>query len=122
MNVRKTFATLTALIALLCLAAATAMAAPLDKIQFIKIAAMDEMAVIKDADGKLRVIKPGDTIAENVTVAGISVSGIVLHEKTDKGTETVMVRVERGSQRIQRMTPRAEVRPAVAAPVKTLKK
>ena len=56
----------------LSLLTGTAFAASLDKVQFIKIAPQDQKAVIKAADGKLRVIKPGDLIGETVTVKEIA--------------------------------------------------
>lgn len=100
----------------ICLCAGVSPAASsLDKIQFIKIAPLDERAVIKDADGKLRVIKTGDTIGGNVSVAGISAGRIVLEEKTDKGTETVIVRIVNGRQLLERINKQAEVRPVQGA-------
>jgi len=121
MNQKRLYSVLTGVVATIFLFAGISLAAPLDKIQFIKIAAMDEMAVIKDADGKLRVIKTGDTICENVSVASISAGRIVLHEKTDKGTDTLIVRVENGAQRIERITNRTEVRPVAGAAQKSPK-
>lgn len=97
---------------------ATTFAAPLDKVQFIKIAPKDEKAVIKTADGKLRVIKPGDVIGETVTVKEIAAGRIVLEEKTDRGPETVIVRLENGTQRIERLSRTPESRPVLSAPAK----
>jgi hypothetical protein len=116
MNAKKLSVSLTAAVAGICLCAGISLAASsLDKIQFIKIAPLDERAVIKDADGKLRVIKTGDTIGGNVSVAGISAGRIVLEEKTDKGTETVIVRIVNGRQLIERINKQAEVRPVQGA-------
>ena len=98
--------------------AALAFAAPLDKIQFIKIAPKDEKAVIKTADGKLQVIKPGDVIGETVTVKEIAPGRIVLEEKTDKGPETVIVRLDGGRTRIERLSRTPERRPLLVAPAK----
>jgi len=88
----------------------------LDKVQFIKIAPQDAKAVIKGADGKLRIIKPGDVIEGTTKVVGVASGRIVLEEKTDKGMETVIVRIENGRQRIERVRKQAEVRPVPVAP------
>jgi len=77
-------------------------AAPLDKVQFIKIAPRDQKAVIKTADGKLQVIKPSDLIGDTVTVKEIATGRIVLEEKTDKGLETVIVRMVNDKARNKR--------------------
>ncbi len=101
----------------LCLSLSSlAGAATLDNIQFIKIAPRDARAVIKGADGKLAVIKPGDAIAEGVTVKEISAGRIVLEEKTDKGLETVIVKVVNDKTKIERFQKQAEKRPVLVAP------
>jgi hypothetical protein len=106
--------------ALLLLFAVNAQAGALDKIRFIKVAPKDEKGVIKEADGKLRVIKPGDTIGETVRVVSISEGRVVIEEMTATGPETIIVRIENGGQRFERVRKQAELRPAPveAAPVK----
>jgi len=96
----------------------TAFAATLDKIQFIKIASKDEKAVIKAADGKLQVIKPGDVIGETVTVREIAAGRIVLDDKTDKGQETIIVRIVNDKAKIERLSRTPERRPLLVAPAK----
>jgi len=96
----------------------TAVAGSLDKVQFIKIAPKDEKAVIKAADGKLQVIKPGDVIGESVTVKEIATGRIVLEEKTDKGLETVIVRMVNDKAKIERLSRTPESRPVLSAPAK----
>lgn len=81
----------------------TAFAVPLDKIQFIKISAQDSKAVIRTIEGKMRVVKPGDSIAENTTIKEIIPGRIILEEKTERGIETVIVRMESGKPRIERL-------------------
>lgn len=93
----------TTLVAVSVFIASLASAAPLDKIQFIKIAPQDEKAVIKAADGKLQVIKPGDVIGDAVTVKEIATGRVVLEEKSDRGPETVIVRIDNGKTRIERL-------------------
>lgn len=94
----------------------TAFAAPLDKIQFLKISPKDEKAVIKGADGKLQVIKPGDTVVDNVTVKEIALGRIVLEEKTATGPETVIVRMVNDKARIERLSRTPERTPLLMAP------
>ncbi|KAF0220891.1 MAG: hypothetical protein FD174_888 [Geobacteraceae bacterium] len=91
-------------------------AASLDKIQFIKIAPQDAKAVIKGADGKLHVIKQGDVIEEVLTVKEIAQGRIVLEEKTEKGPETVIVRMLNGKAKIERLRKQPDSRPALVAP------
>lgn len=91
-------------------------AGSLEKVQFIKIAPQDAKAVIKAADGKLQVIKPGDDIGENVTVKEIAANRIVLEEKTDNGPETVIVRMESGKARIERLKKQPDKGQPMVAP------
>lgn len=97
--------------------AATAFAATLDNVQFIKIAPQDAKAVIKTADGKLQVIKPGDLIGETVTVKEIATGRIVLEENTGKGVETIIVRMVNDKAKIERLSRTPERRPLLMAPV-----
>lgn len=102
--------------------ATTVFAAPLDKIQFIKVSAQDSKAVVRGIDGKMQVIKPGDTVVENITVKEIIPGRIILEEKTSKGVETLIVRVDGGKNRIERLRRQPDsgptlVSPASAAPV-----
>lgn len=96
-------------------------AAPLDKIQFIKIAPQDQKAVIKASDGKLQVVKPGDVIADNTTIKETAPGRIVLEEKTDKGLETIIVRIDGGKTRIERLRRQPEKGPSLVAPAGTTK-
>lgn len=96
-----------------------AFAAVLDKIQFIKISPNDAKAVIKTADGKLQVIKPGDVIGESVTVKEIATGRIVLEEKTARGVETIIMRLENGKSRIERLSKTQESTPLLTSPGKS---
>jgi len=62
----------------LLLLTTTVFATPLDKIQFIKISAQDSKAVVRAVDGKMQVVKPGDTIVENTTIKEIIPGRIIL--------------------------------------------
>ncbi len=96
--------------------AAAVSAAPFDKIQFIKISPQDSKAVIKAADGKLQVVKPGDVIADNTTIKEIVPGRIVLEEKTGHGMETIIVRMDNGKTRIERLRKQPDKGPMLLAP------
>ena len=96
-------------------------AAPLDKIQFIKISAQDSKAVIRAIGGKMQVVKPGDTIAENTTIKEIIPGRIILEEKTTNGIETVIVRMDNGKSRIERLRRQPEKSRPLVAPATQLK-
>lgn len=96
--------------------AAIVFAASLDKVQFIKVSAQDSKAVIRGADGKMQVIKPGDTVVENITVKEIIPGRIILEEKTSKGVETLIVRVDGTKTRIERLRRQPDIGPTLVAP------
>lgn len=109
----------TSLVSILFLAslfATTAFASPLDKIQFIKISPQESKAVIKAADGKLQVGKPGDTIADNITIKEIAPGRVVLEEKTERGMETIIVRLENGKSRIEHIRKQPDKTQPLVAP------
>ena len=103
--------------ALFLLGSVNSFAGALDKVQFIKISPQDEKAVVKGADGKLQVVKPGDAIGESLKVKEIVSGRIVLEEKTDKGMETVIVRLEKGKQRLERLRSQPDKGLPMLAPV-----
>jgi hypothetical protein len=82
-----------------------------ESIQVLRIMEQDERAVIKTPDGNMRVIKVGDVIGKGdlrVPGSGLRVleiieGRIVFEERTDKGVETVIVRIEDGKQRVERI-------------------
>jgi len=94
----------------------TAFAASLDKIQFIKISSQESKAVIRTADGKMQVIKPGDAVVENITVKEIIPGRLILEEKTDRGMETIIVRMDNGKTRIERLRKQPEKSQQMVAP------
>jgi len=96
--------------------ATAAFAAPLDKIQFIKVSPQESKAVIRTADGKMQVIKAGDTVVENITVKEIVPGRIILEERTSNGLETLIVRVDGGKTRIERLRRQADKGPMLVAP------
>ena len=74
-----------------------------DDIRVIKISAQDEKAVIKATERKLQIIKVGDKIGTNAKVTEITKGRVVIEELTDRGMETVIIRVENGKQRVERI-------------------
>lgn len=113
MNCRS-FVTL--LLSTVSLLTTTAFAASLDKIQFIKISPQDSKAVIKTAEGKLQVVKPGDLIAESTTIKEIVSGRIILEDNTPNGLETIIVRLDNGKIRVERLRRQPDKVPILVAP------
>ncbi len=78
--------------------ASIAMAGSLFDIQFIMIAVNDAKATIKNGDGTLQVIQPGDIIAGTYTVKKIAPGRITLENSATDGPKVVIVRLEYGRQ------------------------
>ncbi len=116
MNPRILFIALFAAITAISLCADFAIASTLEKIRFIKTSPRDETAVIKEANGKLKVIKPGDRIGDKISVTAISKDRIILEEKTDKGPETVIVRIGKDGQSLERISKQCDVKPLLGMP------
>jgi len=87
-----------------------------DDIKIIRISAQDEKAIIKCTDGKLQVLGVGDKIGTNAKVTEITRGRIVIEELTGRGRETVIIRVESGKQRVERMSKVVKDRPQLYAP------
>ncbi|MBI4697775.1 MAG: hypothetical protein HY758_02365 [Nitrospirae bacterium] len=88
----------------------------LDSIQIIKISPQDERAVIKATDGGLKIIKVGDSIGENGKIIEIAKGRVVIEEKTADGMEKVIIRLEDGKQKIERIRKTADKQPLLYAP------
>lgn len=82
-----------------------------DTIQVLKIAGQDERAVIKTPDGKMQIINVGDQIGDRGKVVEIAKDRIVIEEKKGNKIEKVIIRLENGKQRIERITKAADVQP-----------
>ncbi|MGA1875148.1 MAG: hypothetical protein ACMUIA_06050 [bacterium] len=81
-------------------------------IQVIKISGRDECAVIKDSGRELRIIKVGDTIGENGKVVEIAEGMVVIEEMTELGTEVLIIRMEDGRQRVERVRRSGKTQPS----------
>lgn len=89
-------------------------ASSIDSIQLLKISAQDQRAVIKTTDGKMKVIKTGDVLrvtSGELRVVEITVGRVVLEEKTGNETEKVVIRLEDGKQRVERIKKAGEKQP-----------
>lgn len=85
-------------------------------IQVLKISPQDERAVIKTADGKTKVVKPGDVLTEQfssqqkqtnntktLTVIEIAEGRVVLEERQGNDKETVIIRLKDGKQTVEKV-------------------
>ena len=88
----------------------------IDSLKILKIAPEEQMVTVRSEDGKLRVVKTGESIGENLRIVEIAKGRVVLEERTDKGMEKVIVRLEGGKQRVERIRKTAEKQPVLIAP------
>jgi hypothetical protein len=74
-----------------------------DDIKVLKISQKDQRAVIKIGHNNLRVVGLGDSIRKNSRIIEISQGRIVMEEITDMGKEIIIIRLENGKQRVERI-------------------
>jgi hypothetical protein len=91
-------------------------AEPVESIHIIKISSQDESAIVRTPDGRMQIIKVGDILrvagsGSGLRVIEITSGRVVFEEKTERGIETVIVRVVDGKQRIERIRKAGEERP-----------
>lgn len=93
------------LIAVGLLISATAFATDsYDTIHLLKISSQDERAIVKMEDGAMKIIKPGDVIGKSGKVIEITSGRVVIEEQTGHGMETVIIRLEEGGQKVERIS------------------
>jgi hypothetical protein len=97
-----------------------ALAVGLEKHQFLKIAPEEQKAVMKTPEGALQLVGIGDVIAGDARIVEIAEGRVVLEQPGEDGNETVIVRFDGKSQRIERLRPRGEKPPVMTAPVKEM--
>lgn len=90
-------------------------AASLETLQILKISPQDERAVIKTPDGKMHVIKLGDAVGDSGKVMEIAKDRVVIEERSEKGQETIVFRLEDGKQRVERIKKSPERKPQLYA-------
>ncbi len=87
-----------------------------ESIHILRIIEQDEKAMIKLPDGRMHILKVGDPIGKNGKVIEIVEGRIVIEERTEKGPETVIIRVENGKQRIERIRKAGDKGPILYSP------
>lgn len=87
-------------------------------IEVFKISDRDRRAVIRTADGGMKVYKVGDAVGENMRLIEVADKRIVLEEDTGSGTDTIIVRLENGGQKVERISKQPGKRPTFEKPGK----
>ena len=82
-----------------------------ESIHILRIIEQDEKAMIKLPDGRMHILKVGDSIGKKGRVIEIVEGRIVIEERTEKGPETVIIRFENGKQRIERIRKAGDKQP-----------
>jgi Tfp pilus assembly protein PilP len=75
----------------------------IDDLRVVKISAGDGRAVIEIGEGGLQLIKAGDRIGRKAKVLEITTGRVVIEELTEQGAESVIIRLEDGNQRVERV-------------------
>jgi hypothetical protein len=97
----------------------------IDTIQVLKISPQDERAVIKTHDGNMQVVKVGDVLSDlqsagqknnEARVVEITTGRVVIEGMTQTGKETVIIRLEDGKQRMERIRKEPDSRPVLFKP------
>ncbi|AMV73072.1 hypothetical protein JCM30471_14870 [Desulfuromonas carbonis] len=109
MNIATRFALL---VLILVVSASLASAAPFTGYRLLKISAADQRAVIQQPDGALKAIGTGDGV-DGARVTEIAEGRVVLEGKDG---ETVVVRLEKGRQRIETYQRLGESAPPMTVP------
>jgi hypothetical protein len=115
-KIKFVFLALMVLISLVASARGQAQEITLESIQILRIIEQDEKAMIKLPDGRMHILKVGDSVGKNGKVVEIIEGRIVIEEKTDKGPETVIIRFENGKQRIERIRKAGDKQPVLYSP------
>jgi len=116
--------TLIILISLFVSARGQAQQITIESIQVLRILDQEEKVMIKLPDGKTHILKLGDDLTKDplrVTGSGLRVveiteGRIVIEGRTEKGPEKVIIRFEKGKQRIERIRKIEEGQPGLYSP------
>jgi hypothetical protein len=98
------------------LLAGQALAAGLEKVQFLKISPQDRKGVIKTPAGALQLVGVGDVIAGDARIIEIAEGRVVLEQPGEGGPETVIIRLDGKHQRIERIRKQGDEQPLLLAP------
>jgi hypothetical protein len=82
-----------------------------ESIHILRIIEQDEKAMIKLPDGRMHILKVGDSIGKKGKVIEIVEGRIVIEERTEKGPETVVIGFENGKQKIERIRKAGDKQP-----------
>lgn len=91
-------------------------ASTINDIRVLKISSEDQRAVVKDSDGKTRVIKPGVPTGKSGKVVEIAAGRIVIEEKKDDAIEKIIIRLVDGKRIFERLSRKKEQSPLLFAP------
>ena len=115
-NMRFSISVLTIIIVAVLVGEIKAQQITVESIQILRIIEQEEKAMIKLPDGRMHILKVGDSIGKNGKVIEIVEGRIVFEEKTEKGLETVIIRFENGKQRIERISKTGDKAPILYSP------
>ncbi len=79
------------------------LAADLDGYRFKQISAYDQKAVVKSPQGELTLVGVGDSVGASATIVEIVADRVVLERPGEFGAEKLIVRLENGQQKIDRV-------------------
>jgi ribosomal protein S4E len=102
---------LTAFIGAMFIAAGT-FAGTGESVNVLKISSQDQRAVIKQSDGTMRIVKVGDAVGDYGTITEIAPGRIVF----DNETERIVIHLEKGEQRVERLKRSTAKQPVLVAP------
>jgi hypothetical protein len=88
-----------------------------EDIQILKISSEDETALIKTPDGKIQVLKVGDPIGVQWKVVEIVEGRVVIEQKTEHGTEMIIIRFDKGKQRVEKIRKAEDRSPVFYSPM-----
>ena len=92
------------------------LAESVEDIKVLRIAPQDQIAVIKEAGDKQKIIKVGDSVGEFGQVIEITTGRIVIQKKNDDGVELTIIRLEDGEQKIEQIIKGRMKKPLFQAP------
>jgi hypothetical protein len=115
-KIKFVFLALMVLISLAASVIGQAQEITVESINILRIVEQEEKAMTKLPDGRMHILKVGDSIGKNGKVTEIVEDRIVIEEKTERGVETVIIRFADGKQRIERIRKVGDKQPVLYAP------
>lgn len=87
-----------------------------DDIQVVKIYPQEEWAIVKTKDSEKMIIKAGGPVGDTGEVIEITEGRVVIEKRTEKNIETIIIRVENGEQKIERIKRVGDKQPVLYVP------